>query len=419
MAVYDFFLSRNNTFVTTDTYVGHSGRLFYDDSTGVIRLSDGITPGGIPIPVTLATENIAGAIKLGPGVTLNPEGQLLIDPTGLDFAFGDFYAFTNPGELNGACLSSTNENQNIVIVSNGNGGVKTIGSFAIHKTNETVEGALEIAPVFEVNTDGDISATSLDIHNTGDLGLMAALNVTINDDGLTKFPTVVTGSVAQFTGKDDRAAILVIDSYGYDPTVSASGGSLVFRTGKGTNASTTPVLSGDRLGEITAAGWASNGYGGIGVGGLRIIANENYTATARGSKIELFAIPNGTIVPATIASIDSTGITMSSGKTITGNLIGTASAATSLTAATNILAGTVTINPVNITKGTASTQTFTIASLTTNHKIVVMPQTALQFGIVISAAWASEIDTISIEFQNFKNSNIDLTSKVIQYFAWV
>ena len=40
-----------------NTFVGDSGHIFYDPSTGNLRLSDGITPGGIPL---LVTGNISG-----------------------------------------------------------------------------------------------------------------------------------------------------------------------------------------------------------------------------------------------------------------------------------------------------------------------------------------------------------------------
>ena len=35
------------TTVVAETFVGEQGHLFYDEYTGIIRLSDGITPGGI------------------------------------------------------------------------------------------------------------------------------------------------------------------------------------------------------------------------------------------------------------------------------------------------------------------------------------------------------------------------------------
>ena len=40
MAIYDFFLSRNNGPTVAD-YVGHAGRLFFDPAERVLRISDG------------------------------------------------------------------------------------------------------------------------------------------------------------------------------------------------------------------------------------------------------------------------------------------------------------------------------------------------------------------------------------------
>lgn len=354
MAIYDFFLSRNSSTITANTYIGHAGRLFYDPAERVLRISDGVTAGGevfngivtvanteptanfqgqlwlnpqtselsvyhnsdfIPT-IDVATESKLGGVKLGPGVTTNSEGQIIIDSTGLDFSFGDFastvgtYTAGHPNEGDDfAILQTVNPNEDAILASNGTGSIKLVGAFSIYPANGSVAGSMLELPVLSVSADGDISARSLDVQETGDLGLMAALNVTINADGLTKTPAVVTGSVAQFTGRDDRTALLVLDTYGTDTTTGLTGGEFVFRTGRGTNASTTAVQSGDRLGHVTAAGWASNGYGGIGVGGLRILANENFTATARGSKLELYVIPNGTLTVTTIATVDSVGVT--------------------------------------------------------------------------------------------------------------
>lgn len=465
MAIYDFFLSRNGAPVTAQNYVGHTGRLFYDSATGEIRLSDGVTAGGQAIPIALATKTTAGSVKPGPGfavgadgllalnagpmfeldnndvfqlkpgtanriggirpgpgVTIDSDGILLIDTAGLPFAFGDFGSLVNeypPGHLKEgedyALLRTVNENEDAVLASNGTGAIKVVGEFRIYPTNGSIGSSMLQPPVFQVSAAGNISASSLDIQETSDLGLMAALNVTINADGLTKTPTVVTGSVAQFTGRDNRSAVLVLDTYGADTNTSITGGEFVFRAGRGTNAVTTAVQAGDRLGQVSAAGWASNGYGGVGVGGLRILANENYTSTTRGSKLELFAVPNGTVTPTVIATIDGSGIVMNSGKTITG----TVTTANSLTAAGSILAGSLQINPTNVVKATASVQTFTLNGLTTNHKVVVSAATALTYGIFISAARVSAAHTLSIEFQNFSNSDIDLINTTIQYFAWV
>jgi hypothetical protein len=460
--VHDVFSSRNNIpTLTIDNHVGNRGRLFYDEETGVIRVSDGVTPGGLSVPITLAsttragavkpgagftigedallslnagpmfqldannvfqlkagTDTIIGGVKSGNGIIIASDGTINLDTEGLSFVFGDFFASTPTLADNStaAALSSVNENETIVIASNGTGGVAFIGKFDIYPTNGDIAGALAGTPVFSVDSQGDISARSLDIQETGDLNLMAALNVTINSDGLTKTPTVVTGSVAQFTGRDNRTAILVLDSYGLDVDRSITGGEFVFRTGRGTNLSTTPVLAGDRLGQVVAAGWASNGYGGVGVGGMRIVANENYTSTARGSKLELVATPNGTITPAVVATVDSTGITMAPNT----KLIGTSTTADNLTAASGILAGTISVNPGTIIRSSAVVRTYTLTGITTNHKIVITSGTAIGFGVMITAAWASALNTLSVEFQNFTgNTDITLGAKTIQYFAWI
>lgn len=463
MAIYDFFLSRTNG-VSVETYKGHAGRLFYDDSEKVLRVSDGSTPGGFPItPATLvstteptvaaegqlwynpstfelwcyhngnfeptidlATDTKIGGVKLGPGVITNAEGQIIIDSTGLDFNFGNFNALTltypvgHPKEGEEfAVLQTLNTNEDAVLASNGTGAIKVVGEFRIYPTNGSIAGSMLETPVFNVSSDGDVSATTLDIQNPGDLGLQAPLNVTINEAGLTKTPAIISGSVAQFTGRDNRAPLLVLDSYGIDTTRTITGSEIVFRTGRGTNASTTAVQSGDRLGEVTAAGWASNGYGGLGVGGLRILANENFTATARGSKLELYVVPNGTLTATNIATVDSTGITMASGKVLTGNVTGTATTATNLAAATSILTGTITIDPASVAGASDSTQTFTLTGLTTNHKIVITSGTAFTGGLIITGAWASALNTISIAFRNTSNQAVDTGAYTIQYFAWV
>jgi hypothetical protein len=290
-----------NKYLTYDP----STRKFVFDTVGV---GEGIIlDENQDVALAVATETTLGGIKLGPGVELNGLDQIVINPEGLDFSFGDFFAYTANGASgeSAAYLSSINDNQDIVIQSNGTGQIDIIGRFGIFPVNGPIS---ERDPVFAVSDDGDVSATTLNIINSDDLGLRAPLNVTINEQGLTKTPAVVTGSVAQFTGRDDRTALIVLDSYGIDDSRSITGGEFVFRTGRGTNETPAAVQENDILGNITAAGWASNGYGGVGVGGIRIIADEDFNATSRGSRVEIYSTPRGTITPIRTLTVDDTGI---------------------------------------------------------------------------------------------------------------
>ena len=97
MAVYDFFLSRNGAASTPENYVGHTGRLFYDSATGEIRISDGTTAGGNPIPITIATDATVGSVRPGDGLSITAGGVLNVN-TGPSFFFdGDDLLRLRPG----------------------------------------------------------------------------------------------------------------------------------------------------------------------------------------------------------------------------------------------------------------------------------------------------------------------------------
>lgn len=129
MAIYDFFVSRNNS-ANALTYTGHVGRLFYNDSTGVIRLSDGVTPGGVSVPYTIATPTTVGGIKAGPGANVSVDGLLTIDTTGLPLAIGNI-------QIVDTTISAVNANADVIIQANGTGNVRLVGNVEFHTTSNS------------------------------------------------------------------------------------------------------------------------------------------------------------------------------------------------------------------------------------------------------------------------------------------
>ena len=439
MAIYDFFLSRNGAPVTRETYVGHPGRLFYDDDTGEIRLGDGATPGGFPVPITLATADTAGSVKpngsfslnpadgtlslltatdtriggvrLGPGVETNAQGQIIIDSEGLDFSFGNFaaivgvYAAGAPKEGESyALLQSIEDNEDVVIASNGTGSVNLVGEFRVFATDETIDDALIDTAGFRITDNGQVRIIVPDATN-----LSGGVQIVGNSLALQQDP-VNTGVMLHITGQDGDEARSYVDSVG-------GYAAFVGRRMNGTAASPSGVLANQEVARFAANVYASDeGFGERGVGQLRWYASEDITSTNKGGRAEFWITPVGAATTQKIVSFDGNGITMAEGKTIAG----TVSTATNLAAASNILAGTVSIDPAIVNRNSASVQTFTLTGLTTDHKIVVTPGTALGYGIVIAAAWASAADTLSVEFHNYTgNQDINLPAKDLQYFAWV
>jgi hypothetical protein len=351
MAIYDFFLSRNNG-PTVNNYVGHAGRLFYDPAQRVLRISDGVTAGGevfnglitvntveptdnfqgqvwlnpqtfelsiyhsgnfIPT-IDTATSTKIGGIKLGPGVTVNGEGQLVIDSEGLDFSFGHLAAtvgtYTNEEEY--AVLSSINLNEDIVLASNGTGSIEIVGELHVHATNGTLTETLEREAAFLVKSDGQVRILVPEIDATE-----GAVSIVGSSTGAFISP-VNTGVMLHVTGQYASPAI---PSRIYNDSQNTFG-AWVTRRFNGTVASPTAVLANEEI--MRLSGTAHNGTTIPGTGNQRIVyvARGNQTTSNQGGAIELWATPINTITIAKIATVDSTGITLESGKVFAGNVTG-------------------------------------------------------------------------------------------------
>jgi hypothetical protein len=382
MAVYDFFLSRNNG-PTVANYVGHAGRLFYDPAERVLRISDGTTAGGevfnglvtvanteptanfqgqiwldpqtfelsvyhngdfIPT-IDTATSTKIGGVKLGPGVTTNGEGQIIIDSEGLDFSFGDLAAtigtYTDESEY--AVLSTINDDEDMVLASNGTGAVCIVGELHVHATNGSLTETLETVPAFTIQADGQVKMLVPGIDSQE-----GAVSIVGSSTGEFVSP-VNTGVMLHITGQYSTPAIpsrIYNDAQG-------SFAAFVARRFNGTVASPTAVLADEEIMRIS--GTAHNGTTIPGTGNQRIVykALGNQTTSNQGGAMEFWATPINTITIAKIATVDSTGITLESGKVLTGNVTGTATTATT--------AGTVTTaaQPAITSVGTLTSLTVT------------------------------------------------------------
>jgi hypothetical protein len=154
-SVQNFYTSRDNN---TDpaTYVGQLDRLWYNPTTNSIFVSDGSTPGGAPVDlaananaiinnltvsninvvgnlvisgnISAATDVKIGGVRAGPGANISDTGLLTIDTTGLPLSFGDFTANLN-------ILTLVNEDQNMILATNGNAEVQLVGNIGFYKTD--------------------------------------------------------------------------------------------------------------------------------------------------------------------------------------------------------------------------------------------------------------------------------------------
>jgi hypothetical protein len=73
--------------VIADEHIGDKGSLFYNEDLGDLRLSDGITKGGIPLQfnssgvlrLAPATDTVIGGVIIGDGLKIDSSGVLSVD----------------------------------------------------------------------------------------------------------------------------------------------------------------------------------------------------------------------------------------------------------------------------------------------------------------------------------------------------
>jgi hypothetical protein len=314
------------------TYVGTAGTLFYDEANGALRISDGVTPGGSLISYPIASSSQIGGVKLGPGVVLNGEGQIIIDSEGLEFSFGDFAAivgeYTDESEY--ALLSSINADEDVVVASNGTGSIKVVGQFDIYKTNGTVTGSLEDAePFFRVKDDGQVRMLV-----PAEDPVEGAVEIIGSASG-SYIPPGQPGAMLQITGNPELPARIYLDG-------NAEYASFVARRFNGTVAAPTAVLANQDVLRINATAATSSGMGGVALGQIRITALENQTTTAQGSKIVFTVTPIGS---AATSRVDVATISVADGMSatkFTGPLTGLVTH--SIREAGTVSGGTVTLN---------------------------------------------------------------------------
>ena len=132
MAIQKLFTSRANG-TQGSTYVGERGHLFYDESTGLLRLSDGPTPGGLPVLIASTTANLGDLYVTGPTIsTVNPNEDLNLDSNGTGNVniVGSLRILTSSGFYATTPVLSANQAGNVTVTGNliTNGGTYFIGT---------------------------------------------------------------------------------------------------------------------------------------------------------------------------------------------------------------------------------------------------------------------------------------------------
>jgi len=321
MAIYDFFVSRNNAVSNTAAYIGHLGRLFYDSDNGVIKISDGTTPGGIFIPYNIATETTIGGIKAGAGANVASDGTLTIDTSGLPLSIGNLL-------IEDTTIKTLQSNRDLFVVSNGTGNVSLIGEVHFYKPNGFPPAQ---EPFFRAKNDGQLR-----ILVPAEDPIEGGVEIIGSASG-NYIPPGSPGTMLQLTGNPGTPTRIYVDG-------NAEYASFVARRFNGNVESPTQVLAGQDVLRINATAATNAGMGNVALAQIQFRALEDQTTTAQGSTINFIVTPVGSpassrveVANVTVADgVTATKATVQGNLTVNGNIIGNAVTTTATIGTGNI-----------------------------------------------------------------------------------
>ena len=154
---------------------------------------------------------------------------------------------------------------------------------------------------FYISGDGFVNGT-FTLANSTFAATEAAM--TIKATATVQTPTQA-GTMLQISGKANTPARILFDSFSTD---GSAYGLVAGRTARGTVTSPTATQNNDILMRLAGNGWGTTGFAPLGVARIDIVATENYTDSARGSRIIFYNVPNGSNVVNEIASFNADSI---------------------------------------------------------------------------------------------------------------
>jgi len=349
MTTQKFFTSRVHT--SSTVFVGDKGRMFYDEATGELRLSDGHTPGGVAISINanvITTESILPDTDniYGIGDPTHRWNHLHIGDGGIYFDSNQTtYAQTVPyipGALTGSLVPATDNGVNLGNTNHrfANMYLGYAGLFLADQTTDAninitvnsgtlyVAGAANLAIGNLVIRDTTLQSltTNLDINigETNDTGFfyvrrkaqfdnesfgateaMVSMNASGGADPATVFPDTVLQTVSR-PNKNSR---VIQRAYGSTGNVGGDNSYAVWGSyaARGNTANPAALKKDDILARLSANGYGTTTWGS---GGARVefVALENFTDSAKGTRINFWTTPEGQIASQNVASINSTGV---------------------------------------------------------------------------------------------------------------
>jgi hypothetical protein len=184
----------------------------------------------------------------------------------------------------------------------------------ITTANAFTQAAFDKANNAIANTNGVLTAGDFHISGDGFVNgtfTLANANFGATESALTIKATATvqtpsqSGTMLHITGKANTPSRIIFDSFSTDGSAYSI---VAGRTARGTVVSPTATQNNDILMRLAGNGWGTTGFAPLGVARIDIVATENYTDSARGSRIVMYNVANGTNTVSQIASFNANTI---------------------------------------------------------------------------------------------------------------
>jgi len=334
------------------TYVGTAGTLFWDEADGELRLSDGVTPGGVAISVRA---DLIVAQRLTPGLD-NDDDYGLGDETHRwwDLHIGDGGIYYNgfedpqhvpyiPGEQVDDIIPSTDNDISLGDTDKRFANIY-LGYQGLFLADETTDANINITVdqgTLYIDGAENLRLGNLAIRDTTLTSANSTLDISIGDAGDTGFfyvkrkaqidnttfsateamlsinasggaepLTIFPDTLIQTTGRPNKNSRIVQRSYGSTGVVGGDNAYAVWANyaARGSVASPAALKANDILMRLSANGYGATTFGSGGGARIEVVALENFTDSAKGSVIKFWTVPEGQVASQTVASINSTGV---------------------------------------------------------------------------------------------------------------
>lgn len=305
--IQNLFSSRDNN-ADGASYVGQTGRLWWNPDTNSLYYSDGTTPGGIAVgsggnpfnqllntynSVTFANVNVTGTITGNltgnANVTdLTVTGNVNFSTTG-NIDLGNLVIFDQT-------IAGTIADRDISLSPNGNGTLRTLNGIGVY------QGSYSTQALFTISGDGVVSTL---VPNS--ISYTSGFEIVGNPTGTSVTPQNY-GTMLHITGLPTVAARIYNDGV-------ANYATFINRRYNGTSDAPTPVLNNQIMGRLGSTPFLDNGGDGewpaLSTTRLDFVTTEDQTTTQQGSKMQFYTVANGETTPTLTMELDiDTGIKM-------------------------------------------------------------------------------------------------------------